>query len=60
VGASQKVGELESIVGDVRHTVKLSSDDDISRSLSVKVMREGKGQSVLVAEGTMKAPAPAQ
>lgn len=58
--ASLKIGELESIVGDVRHTVKLVTTDDVSTMRMVKVRREGKGESVLVAEGTMKEPAPAQ
>ncbi|MBP7114112.1 MAG: hypothetical protein KBA40_01530 [Candidatus Peribacteraceae bacterium] len=57
---SIKVGELTSIVGDVRHTVKLETKEDASKTLSVKVRREGKGQSDLVAEGTMKQPAPPQ
>ncbi len=58
--ASLKIGELESIVGDVRHTVKLVTDQDASTMLSVKIRREGRGESILVAEGTMKAPAPAK
>lgn len=54
--SSVKVGEMKSIVGDVRHSVKLETTDNMTKNLSVKVRREGKGESVLVAEGTMKAP----
>lgn len=57
---SIKVGELVSIVGDVRHAVKFETKEDATKTLSVKVRREGKGDSVLVAEGTMKQPAQAQ
>lgn len=55
--SSLKVGEMKSIVGDVRHSVKLETKEDASKTLSVKVRREGRGESVLVAEGTMKVPA---
>jgi len=55
--SSVKVGEMKSIVGDVRHSVKLETSENVAKNLSVKVLREGRGESVLVAEGTMKVPA---
>ncbi len=60
-GASRiRVGELTSIVGDVRHSVTLKTTENVSRALFVEVRREGGGDSTLVAEGTMKGAAPAK
>lgn len=55
-----KVGEMRSIVGDVRHSVKLETKENASENLSVKVRLEGRGSNDLVAEGTMKVPATAK
>lgn len=55
-----KVGEMRSIVGDVRHSVKLETNENASKNLSVKVRLEGRGSNDLVAEGTMKVPAAAK
>ncbi len=55
-----KIGELKSIVGDVRHTMKNETQKSVSETLTVNVLREGKGESILVAQGTIKEPASAQ
>lgn len=58
--SSLKVGVLRSLVGDVRHTVTMQTKNDLATSLVVVVRREGKGEPVVVAKGTMKEPAAAK
>ncbi len=52
-----EVGKLESIVGDVRHSAKLVTDDDVKSFTSILIYllpNEGQGSQGLVAQGTMK------
>ena len=50
------VGKLQSIVGDVRHTVKGETKEDVTKTLTVQVRLESRAKKMLVAEGTLKEP----
>ncbi len=52
-----EIGALQSIFGDVRHSVKNETTEDITKTLLVQVRRESRGTSTVVAEGTLKEPA---
>ena len=54
------IGELESIVGDVRHTIKSKTRENVGETLVVKVLLEERGKSTLVAEGVLKQPTKAE
>lgn len=55
------VGELQSIIGDARHSVRFETTEDLSSMLNMEVRHE-KGLlagSEVVGTGTLKEPAPA-
>lgn len=52
-----EVGKLTSIVGDVRHSIKFATEEDIKSFNSILIYlmpNEGEGSQGLVAQGTMK------
>ncbi len=54
------IGALKSIVGDVRHTVKGETKEDVTKTLMVQVRHETREKKTLVAEGMLKEPVPAK
>jgi len=55
------IGELTSIIGDARHSVRLETSEDVSSMLHVEVrhIKGILGESEIVGEGVLKEPAPA-
>jgi len=55
-GEEVELGVLTSLVGDVRHTVRLESANNLSTFLTLRVYRVSGAKKVQVAESTLKQP----